>query len=1195
MLNRLAQLLLVLSAALGVSLWWAVHSQTAFEWAVAAIVQRFGGVVVIEGVHGTLAGPVRFDRLVYRHADTRITLEEVSAMYALAPLARGRLAFSTLDAALLRIDTAPSTQPDVPPDTLALPVEIAIEKGAIGRVELNGARANDLTFSYSGGREGHRLRGVSFTSDYGAIAGDGEISGARPFALAGAFTLRREDGLSASAELSGDLMAIGIAAQASAGGARAQGTVRLAPFAPARLVAFSAHGENIDLALWHDAWPRTQLVVDSEGSGDEKDQLHGHFSVRNLLPGTLTAGRLPLRSIVADYASEPDALNLTRIEADLGTAGEAHGTAHLSSRATQLDVAVTALNLRGIHAPLRATRLAGRVAVHIAGSDQKLRAQLVERGISFDLEALRRGDVVTLKQFRIAAGSGVVSGSGSLALERERRFAATAALARIDPSQFGDFPPASLNGSLKISGALAPQWQAAVELMLTSSLYRGVKLGGQLAGIVSENGVRNADIALAAGANTLRAQGSFGRPDDALEVALDASRLAQLDPRLAGSLRAKGRLGGDYRQPQFEAEVTGSGLAWRQSTRVEALRAHVAGTLAQHVITAQARSDPYEVAARLEGGYAPSGWSGTIVSLQNSGRYPAALTSPMPLAASAKRLAAGPGELRFEQGRLALGRFVWENGKIDTRGELANVPIAPFLAFAGPALSSRSDLRIGGRWSVAATPRLNGEIELRRESGDLVLGGDIPLALQLEAVSVSARFSEDRLDASFDAAARSGRAQGTIATSGLERDAALKLEARIALQSLRLLDPFITTHAVLTGRADAVLAASGTIGAPRFTGTLAGEELAIDAPQYGVRLRDGSLRAVLTESAVEVRAFTMRADEGRLTATGRMPLARSGETKLEWRAEQLRLLGRPDMRLKVDGEGTVARLGDKLVLRGAIKAEEGYFEFDQPAAPKLGEDVVVLGRPQPPATRTRRAALHAAALDVNILLDLGDRLHLVGAGLETDLRGRVRLSSSASGVLEARGSVTSVNGVYYAFGQRLAVERGRLIFDGPLDNPALDIVAMRRNLQVEAGVAVTGTVRVPNVRLVSEPPVSDSEKLAWLTLGHGLEDASGADLLLLQTAAASLMGGGDKLPLTRRLANRVGLDDIAVRGRGGLGGQVVALGKRLSDKLYVEYQQGLSATSTAVRLSYVLTRWLSLRAETGSSSGVGLYFQRSFD
>ena len=117
------------------------------------------------------------------------------------------------------------------------------------------------------------------------------------------------------------------------------------------------------------------------------------------------------------------------------------------------------------------------------------------------------------------------------------------------------------------------------------------------------------------------------------------------------------------------------------------------------------------------------------------------------------------------------------------------------------------------------------------------------------------------------------------------------------------------------------------------------------------------------------------------------------------------------------------------------------------------------------------------------------------------------------------------------FGQRLVIDRGRLLFDGPVDNPALDVVALRKNLAVEAGVELTGTVKVPRVRLVSNPPVPDGEKLSWLLTGQGLDRANRADLAALAAASASLLGQGRK-PITTQIANTIGLDDISVRESG---------------------------------------------------------------
>jgi translocation and assembly module TamB len=240
---------------------------------------------------------------------------------------------------------------------------------------------------------------------------------------------------------------------------------------------------------------------------------------------------------------------------------------------------------------------------------------------------------------------------------------------------------------------------------------------------------------------------------------------------------------------------------------------------------------------------------------------------------------------------------------------------------------------------------------------------------------------------------------------------------------------------------------------------------------------------------------------------------------------------------------------------------------------------------------------------LNLELDLGERLTFAGEGLQTGLRGKLALTTAPDGSLRARGSISAQRGTYYAFGQRLDIDRGRLVFDGPLDNPGLDIVALRRNLAVEAGVAVSGTVRVPIIQLTSNPPVPDNEKLSWLVLGRGLDQTSGTDIAALQAASAALLGGGK--PIGTTIAESVGIDDIsfrnvtgAPRGAGAAPeaqGQAVALSKRLTDKLSLVYEQGLTVATNALRLEYSLTRSLTLRAEAGVISGVGIFYRRTFE
>jgi translocation and assembly module TamB len=238
---------------------------------------------------------------------------------------------------------------------------------------------------------------------------------------------------------------------------------------------------------------------------------------------------------------------------------------------------------------------------------------------------------------------------------------------------------------------------------------------------------------------------------------------------------------------------------------------------------------------------------------------------------------------------------------------------------------------------------------------------------------------------------------------------------------------------------------------------------------------------------------------------------------------------------------------------------------------------------------------------VDLELDFGDRFEVIGEGLDAIVGGKVHVVTAPDGTLTGRGAINAERGTYTAYGQRLTIERGKLYFDGPLDNPGLDVLALRKNLQVEAGVEVTGTVRVPRVQLTSTPPVPDNEKLSWLVLGHGLDRASNADLSALQIAFAAATDPNAP-PIGQRVARTLGLDDISVRSAdasrtttSGATGQVVALSKRLSDNLSLIYEQGLSVANNALKIEYALSRGLTLRAEAGVVSGVGIYYSRSFD
>ena len=251
-----------------------------------------------------------------------------------------------------------------------------------------------------------------------------------------------------------------------------------------------------------------------------------------------------------------------------------------------------------------------------------------------------------------------------------------------------------------------------------------------------------------------------------------------------------------------------------------------------------------------------------------------------------------------------------------------------------------------------------------------------------------------------------------------------------------------------------------------------------------------------------------------------------------------------------------------------------------------------------PRSSSHFAAASGVPLDLDLALELGRDFRFATDGLEARLAGRVQVTATGGGPVTGKGAIRTVRGTYWAFGQRLTIERGRVIFSGPLANPSLDVVALRKNLSVEAGVEITGTARAPLIRLTSNPQVPDAEKLSWLLTGGPSGSGSARESAALQAASAALLGTGGR-PVTHQFAQSIGLDDLSFAQRDTstatpASGQVVTLGKRISDNLYVAYEQGLTIATNALRIEYALTRALTVSAYAGTNSGIALNFRRSW-
>jgi translocation and assembly module TamB len=593
--------------------------------------------------------------------------------------------------------------------------------------------------------------------------------------------------------------------------------------------------------------------------------------------------------------------------------------------------------------------------------------------------------------------------------------------------------------------------------------------------------------------------------------------------------------------------------------------------------------------------------------------------------------------------------LVWQAHTLQTRGRLLGLPLAwaDMLgttegAQNGPLTRAglSGNLVLDGQWDLllpttADTP-LHLSASLQRSSGDLTLQADgapprngprlqagvqqaqINLSAQGRTVQASLRWASERLgqasaDFSTEMADRSAPASNTP-TSALDRwwpaSAAVRGTASAQLPQVGVWSVLAPPGWRMRGTLQASAALAGTRSAPQWSGSLQADQLGLRSVVDGFAFSNGQLRATLAGNKITIERFSLQGPGGTepggtLEATGQAEWrAANGSTRrqphieLKATASKLRVSNRADRRLTISGQLNAQLAGPQLRLRGQLTTDAALFVLPDELAPTLSSDVVKRGTFSPPedpdAVRVQP--------DVQVDLALGEQFEVRGRGLQTRLSGQLSVRSTpAAPTPRVLGEVRTVSGTYRAYGQQLRIETGVLRFNGPYDDPTLDILAVRPQQASggqRVGVQISGSAQSPRVRLFSDPELPDSEKLAWLVLGRPATGA-GAEAAVLQQAALALLAGNSR-DTEGGLARSLGLDELGFRtpttnADGTTAAAAITLGKRISNDLYLAYESSLAGTMGTVSIFYDVSRRLTLRARAGEENAVDLIFTLRYD
>lgn len=558
-------------------------------------------------------------------------------------------------------------------------------------------------------------------------------------------------------------------------------------------------------------------------------------------------------------------------------------------------------------------------------------------------------------------------------------------------------------------------------------------------------------------------------------------------------------------------------------------------------------------------------------------------------------------------------------GQFDLDVELQPIKVADLLARFQPKAGWGGDLMVDGRVKATHIPgqAWSVDAQLARKDGDLSLtemaidGANVQrLGIRQVRFDLKAREGVWTLSEQLD-----GRVLGQLQGQQVVqvKDAAdlpgpqdlISGQLSAKVDNLRPLGVWAPPGWRLGGELNAKATLSGRLGAPQYTGQVVGQKLSLGNALLGVQLSEGDLLLTLQGDQARLDHFRARGGGepgGQISLSGDALLGAEPTANLSLKADRFGLFQRVDRQAVVSGEVQV-NLGAELIKAdGRVVVDQGLIDLSYADAPTVGDDVVVVNRPDadPEEEEANPGNGRKRKLAINLAVDLGKQLRLRGRGLDTRLGGALRLSTP-SGRLSLQGTVATSDGTYAAYGQKLVIERGTISFTGPVENPRLDIQAMRAqsatasSSDVKVGVLITGTAQDPRVRLYSEPAMSETEKLSWLVLGRGPVGLGGADIGLLQTAASALLAG-DGPSRKDTLIGAIGLDDLSVRQTdGAVRDTIVSLGKQISSRWYLGYERSLNATTGSWQAIYRLAQRFTLRAQTGDDNALDVIWSWRWD
>lgn len=900
-----------------------------------------------------------------------------------------------------------------------------------------------------------------------------------------------------------------------------------------------------------------------------------------------------------------------RIDARVNLAGQPLPKSLLDLGRWQPEAVTAGLHLSGW---LSAYRLDGHIEVPWK-RQKKLRFTIASAGN-------RRG--LSAEQLALSLGQTAITGRGRLGWEDGIDWQLDLQGRELNPGDFFPGWPGRLQFGLQSQGRwLNRQLALSVQVEEIQGELRSLMLLGSGAAEFAQGQWQFDQLTASLGANQLQLNGVWGDKVD-VKGHINAPILAQIDPALAGQFMATGRLQGEFPRLHFIGEARAEDLRWqdyavgsmRWQSRVDdvtsrqvsvqaeardldlkgrvlqSLAVSAEGEPAAHRLALQlVRDSNYSGQASLAGGWQNGQWAGSIESLRFSLPYghEFALKAPAAVAWSAQ-------QARLEQ--LCLSRLTgvvsepqdsvcvrgdWKSRELYGQVEVKRLS----LSLLDPWL--QEDMSLAGYLTGAGQLRRSGQLT-QLQAGFTSAGSEIIHTINDTEVE-RYPFGEMTLDLSgqgqtvYAEALASLQDAGRVHARGSYQIDSGQVEAQLnaSLQHLRPLMAFIPGVDHLTGELVVAANLTGPASRPELSVSADLNRASVELLPLGITLN--ALQAHLQGDQYRMQLYA-ESGEGELVlnASAEDLMTDNWQLELDLSGEGAQLINRPELSLWVVPKIAVSADPQAIAVQGEARIPKARVVIDTlpTSAVKLSPDVVVADEPEKVPDRW--------PLTMDLQLILGKDVEVQASGFSAGLGGRLSLNKIPERALYATGDILVTDGQYNAFGQQLSVEKGRLSFQGPLDNPGLDITATRSVEDVSVGLIIGGSLQKPVTEIYSRPTLSETNAMSLLFTGKRLDSASTDEAAMLINTVAKL-GIKQGQFLADDIAKAFGLDELTIKAEESVESSQLWLGKYLTRDIYIHYAIGLFDSISTVGLTYFISDNFYIEAESGVEQSADIIYR----